>query len=73
MAKIVILGGGFSGVYAAKSLLGKLRGTVHRIIMLSMTEAFTFNPLLHEVSAGFLLEGNIMQKNSRTQAAKTRS
>ena len=61
MAKIVILGGGFGGIYAAKSLLSKLRGTVHRIVMVSRTETFTFNPLLHEVSAGFLQESSITQ------------
>jgi len=61
MVKIVILGGGFGGVYAAKSLLSKLRGTVHRIVMVGRTETFTFNPLLHEVSAGFLQESSITQ------------
>ena len=53
MNKIVILGGGFAGVYTAKALnkIG-LRGC--EIELISDNNYFIFQPLLPEVAAGTL-------------------
>ncbi|MFA4846435.1 MAG: FAD-dependent oxidoreductase [Patescibacteria group bacterium] len=52
---IVIVGGGFAGVYAAKELLR--RGL--SVTMVSDENHFTFTPLLHEVATGSLLSHDI--------------
>src|SRR3990167_5569023 len=48
---VVIVGGGFAGVFTAKHLLS--RGIP--VILMSETNHFTFTPLLHEVATGALL------------------
>ncbi len=65
MAKILVLGGGFGGAYAAKALLSKLRGSVHRVIVVSRSDSFVFTPLLHEVATGFLGGHDITQEMQR--------
>jgi NADH dehydrogenase len=52
---IVVVGGGFAGVYATKELLK--RG--QRVLMISSTNHFTFTPLLHEVATGSLTSHDI--------------
>ncbi|MBI4441540.1 FAD-dependent oxidoreductase [Candidatus Woesearchaeota archaeon] len=50
MAKIVIIGGGFGGVYVAKGLAR----TQYDITLIAETDSFVFSPLLHEVASGVL-------------------
>lgn len=53
MARVLILGGGFAGVFTAKNLLKKAPpGT--EVVLVSETNYFTFQPLLPEVAAGAL-------------------
>ena len=51
MKKILILGGGFSGIYAAKSL-SKLSDDKIDIELISDNNYFIFQPLLPEVASG---------------------
>ena len=53
MAKILILGGGFSGITAAERL-ATLLGTDHRITLLSLRPKFVFYPALVDVAFGRL-------------------
>ena len=53
MARVLILGGGFSGVFTAQRLAKKVpAGT--EVMLVSETNYFTFQPLLPEVAAGAL-------------------
>jgi NADH dehydrogenase len=52
---VVIVGGGFAGVYAAKHLLGY--GA--KVTLISKTNYFLFTPLLHEVAVGSVNRHNI--------------
>ena len=56
MKNIVILGGGFGGVYAAKRLekLFKRRRDEYNIILVSRENYFTYQPMLAEVVGGSL-------------------
>ncbi|MGN6727385.1 MAG: NAD(P)/FAD-dependent oxidoreductase [Tepidisphaeraceae bacterium] len=58
---IVILGGGFGGVYAAMELekLVKTRSDI-RITLISQENFMLFTPMLHEVAAGDLSPENIV-------------
>lgn len=51
MRKIVIIGGGFAGAYAAKSLLKRLPHDCS-IALINPSPFFTFKPLLHEMATG---------------------
>lgn len=53
MARVLILGGGFSGVFTAKNLL-KAAPPGTEVVLVSETNHFTFQPLLPEVAAGAL-------------------
>ena len=53
MARILILGGGFSGVFTAKNL-AKCAPLGTEVVLVSETNYFTFQPLLPEVAAGAL-------------------
>lgn len=53
MARVLILGGGFSGVFTAKNL-AKSAPPGTEVVLLSETNYFTFQPLLPEVAAGAL-------------------
>jgi NADH:ubiquinone reductase (H+-translocating) len=53
---VVIVGGGFAGVFTARSLL-KRRIPV---TLISETNHFTFTPLLHEVATGSLIAHDVM-------------
>ncbi len=48
---IVVVGGGFGGVYTTKRLLKK----GYRVVLVSRSPHFTFTPLLHEVATGSLV------------------
>ncbi|MDZ7726470.1 MAG: NAD(P)/FAD-dependent oxidoreductase [Candidatus Campbellbacteria bacterium] len=53
--KVVIVGGGFGGVYAARSLLR----SGYDVTLISRTNFFIFTPLLHEVATGALNASDI--------------
>ncbi len=53
---VVIIGGGFAGVYTAKALLKK--GL--KVLLISKTNHFTFTPLLHEVATGNLISHDVI-------------
>lgn len=60
--RIVILGGGFSGVYAYLKLHHLLHDDpAKQITLISDRDMFTFIPLLHEVATGTLLPFSITQ------------
>ncbi|MBI2473052.1 FAD-dependent oxidoreductase [Candidatus Uhrbacteria bacterium] len=48
---VVIIGGGFAGVFTAKHLLSRRVP----VVLISETNHFTFTPLLHEVATGALI------------------
>lgn len=51
--KIVILGGGFAGIYSALSILKHCKDEVE-ITIINRTNYFLFTPMLHEVATGGL-------------------
>jgi len=53
MARVLILGGGFSGVFTAQNL-AKSAPAGTEVVLISETNYFTFQPLLPEVAAGAL-------------------
>jgi len=53
-ARVVVVGGGFAGVYAARTLERLLPPTVADITMISATDHLCYSPLLPEVAAGRL-------------------
>lgn len=53
MARVLILGGGFSGVFTAQRL-AKTAPVGTEVVLISETNYFTFQPLLPEVAAGAL-------------------
>ena len=52
-ARIVIVGGGFAGYYAAKTL-EKIADPAVEIVLINTTDYFLYLPLLPEVAAGVL-------------------
>ena len=59
--RIVIAGGGFAGLYAAKHLDGMLaRRTDIEVTLISRENFILFTPMLHEVAAGDLSPGDIV-------------
>lgn len=60
MKKIVIIGGGFGGIYTAKRLIKKLKGEAH-ITLIDKKNYFLFSPMLHEVATGGLNRSHIVQ------------
>ncbi len=57
---IVIVGGGFGGVYAAKRLVREL-GETADITLISRDNYFLFTPLLHEVATGSLSHQSVVE------------
>jgi NADH:ubiquinone reductase (H+-translocating) len=53
---VVIIGGGFAGVYTAKELLKRKLP----VLLISDTNHFTFTPLLHEVATGSLISHDVI-------------
>ncbi len=59
--KIIILGGGFGGIYAALELERSLAGDDNvEILMVNKDNFFLFTPMLHEVAASDLDASNIV-------------
>src|SRR5258707_7672018 len=59
--KIIILGGGFGGIYAALELEGSLaKDPGVEITMVNKDNFFLFTPMLHEVAASDLDATNIV-------------
>ena len=59
--KIVIAGGGFAGLYAAKYLDKRLaRRPDVEVTLISRENFILFTPMLHEVAAGDLSPGDIV-------------
>lgn len=57
--RIVIAGGGFAGLYAAKYLDKRLaRRTDIEVTLISRENFILFTPMLHEVAAGDLSPGD---------------
>jgi NADH dehydrogenase len=57
---ILIIGGGFGGVYTAKYLLRELGDTVD-VTLVSRDNYFLFTPLLHEVATGSLSHQSVVE------------
>ncbi|MEX5728829.1 NADH dehydrogenase [Rhodovulum iodosum] len=55
--RIVVLGGGFGGMYAARALKRKLRDTAE-VEVINAENYFVFQPLLPEVGAGSITPGH---------------
>lgn len=53
-AKIVVVGGGFGGLYAALTLQKELGPDLAEVTLVDQRNYFTFTPLLPEVAAGIL-------------------
>ncbi len=60
MKKIVIIGGGFGGIYTAKHLLKSLKDEAH-VTLIDRKNYFLFSPMLHEVATGGLNRSHIVQ------------
>ena len=58
MKQVVIVGGGFAGVYTAKSLLRKSRGKPVHVTLISEHNYFLFTPMLHEIATGSISRDN---------------
>jgi NADH:ubiquinone reductase (H+-translocating) len=59
MKQILILGGGFAGVYAFLELQKRIKEA--QITLVSKTDRFLFSPMMHEVATGNLLPSSITQ------------
>ena len=57
--KIVIIGGGFGGVYTAKCLTKMVKN--YDILLINRNNYFLFTPLLHEVATGGLSEESVAE------------
>ena len=53
MTRIVVVGGGFAGFHAARTLCRKLSGTAE-VVLVNPSDYFLYVPLLPEVAAGIL-------------------
>ncbi len=58
MKNVLIVGGGFAGVYTAKSLLRKSRGKPIHVTLISEHNYFLFTPMLHEIATGSISRDN---------------
>ncbi len=63
MKRIVILGGGFAGIYTTKSVLKELQrhSLDAKVILISDHNYFLFTPMLHEVATGGISRDNLIQ------------
>src|SRR3989338_4255977 len=62
MLNIAIIGGGFGGIYAAKTLIKQYKNNPEvAITLISKTNYFLFIPMLHEVATGGLCGHNLAE------------
>ena len=61
MKNIIVIGGGFGGVYATKRLLHYFKHDEVCITLINKTNYFLFVPMLHEVATGSLSGYNITE------------
>ena len=54
MSRILIVGGGYIGMYAARHLERLLRGSPHRLALVSPDNHMTYQPFLPEVASGLI-------------------
>lgn len=59
--RIVIVGGGFGGVYVARKLASRARRGEISLTIVSKTNHFVFTPLLHEVATGGLSPASVTE------------
>lgn len=59
--QIVILGGGFAGVYTYLSLMRNAATKNFDVLIINNTNHFLFTPMLHEVATGSLAEHQIVE------------
>jgi NADH dehydrogenase len=59
--KILILGAGFGGLYAYRSLYKHFDRDDIEVTIVNKTNYFLFTPLLHEVATGGLSEGSVVE------------
>lgn len=59
MKRVVIVGAGFAGMYAAKNLLRLFKDW--EVVLINRTNYFLFVPMLHEVATGSLTGHNIAE------------
>jgi NADH dehydrogenase len=60
-AHVVIVGGGFGGVYTARNLQSLIEEGSVDVTLLNKTNYFQFNPLLHEVATGGLSPMSVVE------------
>lgn len=60
--RIVVIGGGFGGIYSIKNLLKRFKGKSDiEIILINKNNYFLFTPLLHEAATGSIGLRNIIE------------
>jgi NADH dehydrogenase len=59
--KIVILGGGFGGLYTLKSLLNEFSSHEIEVTIVNRNNYFLFTPLLHEVATGTIAHHQVVE------------
>ena len=67
--QIVIIGGGFAGVYGALSACREL-GDAARVTIVNRTNYFLFTPMLHEVATGGLGQNQVAESVRQIVAGK---
>ena len=53
-ATILIVGGGYIGMYAARHLERRLRGTDHELVLVNPDNFMLYQPFLPEVASGLI-------------------
>ena len=54
VSRILIVGGGYIGMYSARHLERRLRGTAHTLTLVSPENHMTYQPFLPEVASGLI-------------------
>src|SRR3954469_19521667 len=60
-AHVVIVGGGFGGVYTARNLQSLINEGKVEVTLINKTNYFQFTPLLHEVATGGLSPMSVVE------------
>ena len=53
-ARILVVGGGYIGMYAARHLERRLRGTAHELVLVNPDNFMLYQPFLPEVASGLI-------------------